>query len=233
VPPPPSVGGLGGSGGRSSSSQRAAALQMAKIAVSTGGGEGTHGQTSTAGASGLPGGKLPGEITGNTGEAHPDRKKAIAANAAPDYDCWGYGCTSADELKGPRQLSVTFIGPALAFPQSSYFSNFEVFIAEERLGRHQSRVIKLVYDFLPYPRLSALGPDYRALENVHATRDPSCDEPLKQVVSLASTLHWPQASLAQLSATSAKQRQSTLPCYRTTAGDYRKALAHEHRVEDK
>jgi len=236
VPPPPSVGALGGSGGRSSSSQRAAGMQMAqpKIAVPTGGGEGTQGQKSTAGASGLPAGTLPGEITGNTGEAHPDSKKAIAAHAAPDYDCWGYSCASANELGSTRQLSINFIGPALAFPQSSHVSNFEVFIAEERLGRHRSRVIKLVYDFLPYqPRLSALVPDYPALENLHATRDPRCDEPLKQVVSLASTWHWPQASLAQLSATSAKQRQSTLPCYRTTAGDYRNALAREHRVEDK
>jgi GAF domain len=236
VPPPPSVGGLGRSGGRSSSSQRAAGMQMAqpKIAISTGGGESTQAQKSTAGASGPPGGKLPGEITGNTGEAHPDSKKAIAAIAAPAYDCWGYGCTSADKRGSTKHLSISFIGPALAFPQSSYSSNFEVFIAEERLGRHQSRVIKLVYDFLPHqPRLSVLGPDYPVLENLHATRDPSCDEPLKQVVSLASALQWPQASLAQLSATSAKQRLSTLPCYRTTAGDYRKALAREHRVEDK
>ena len=207
VPPPPSVKGLGGSGG-SLSSQRAASTQMGqpKIGVQAAS-EGMQ----DARASGLPGGSLPGEIAGNGGEPHADSKKAIAAN----------------ELGATKVLSISFIGPALAFPQSSYFSNFEVFIAEERLSHHQSRMIKLVYDFLPYqPKLSDLGPDYPALDNLHSTRDPSCDETLKEVESLASTLHWPQASLAQLNTASSKQRQ--LPCYRTTADDYRKAM-ERHR----
>ena len=181
-----------------------------RVAVKTAGGDGTQGENSTARASGLPSGA--GEMTGNGGD-HADSKKTAEAN----------------ELGTTKQLSISFIGPALAFPQSSYFASFEVFIAEERLIRHQSRIIKLVYDFLPYQtRLSALGPDYPYLENLRATRDPSCDEPLKQVVSLASSLQWPEASLAQLNATSSKQRQSTLPCYRTTADDYRKAL-ERHR----
>ena len=213
VPPPPSVRGLGGSGGQGSGAQRTASLQMAqpKVAVQPGS-NGTPGQA--ARASGLPGGLLPGEINGNGGESHAESKKEAAAN----------------ELGSTKVLSISFIGPALAFPQSSYFSNFEVFIAEEKLSRHQSRIIKLVYDFLSYqPRLSDLGANYPAIESLHATRDPSCDEPLKQVVSLATSLRWPEASLVQLSSTSSKQRQSTLPCYRTTADDYRKALAHQHR----
>ena len=208
VPPPPSVRGVGGSGGGSLSSQRAASMQMAqpKIGVQAAG-EGTQ----DARASGLPGGALPGEIDGNGGEPHAESKKAIAAN----------------ELGATKVLSISFIGPALAFPQSSYFSNLEVFIAEERLSHHQSRIIKLVYDFLPYqPKLSDMGPDYPALDNLHSTRDPSCDEPLKEVVSLASSLHWPQASLTQLNSASSKQR--LLPCYRTTADDYRKAM-ERHR----
>ena len=204
VPPPPSVRGVGGSGGASLSSQRAASMQMAqpKIGVQAAS-EGTQ----DARASGLPGGELPGEIGGNGGEPHAENKKAIAAN----------------ELGATKVLSINFIGPALAFPQSSYFLNFEVFIAEERLSHRQSRIIKLVYDFLPYqPKLSDLGPDYPALDNLRSIRDPSCDEPLKEVVTLASSLHWPEASLTQLNTASSKQRQ--LPCYRTTADDYRKAM---------
>jgi hypothetical protein len=193
------------------SSQRAAGMQLAspKIAVQSSD-DGSKSEQPVTPASGLPGGELPGEITGNGGEAHADAKKP----------------SDAKELSSAKALSVTFIGPALAFPQSSYFANFEVFIAEERLTRHQSRIIKLVYDFLPYqPRLSDFGPNYPALENLRATRDPSCDEPLKQVVSLATTLHWPRAALIELNTTSSTQRQSTLPCYRTTADDYRTARA--------
>jgi hypothetical protein len=207
VPPPPSVKGLGGSGG-SLSSQRATSTQMGqpKIGVQAAS-EGTQ----DARASGLPGGSLPGEIAGNGGEPHADSKKAIAAN----------------ELGATKVLSISFIGPALAFPQSSYFSNFEVFIVEERLSHHQSRIIKLVYEFLAYqPKLSDLVPDYPTLDNLNSTRDPSCDEALKEVVSLASSLHWPQASLTQLNTASSKQRQ--LPCYRTTADAYRKAM-ERHR----
>lgn len=160
-------------------------------------------------ASGLPGGLLPGEITNGDGETSVDPA----------------------EISNASQLNVNFIGPALVLPSSSYFSSFEVFIAEERVTRHQSRLIKLVYDFLPYqPRLSELGPNYPTIENLRAARDPSCDEPLGQIVSPASTRGWPQAARLQLSAKSSQQHQTTLACYRTTADDYRRALARQHRA---
>jgi len=205
VPPAPSAGGFGQSGGRNLSSQRAAGMQMAppKVGVQAGGDS-----SISARAGGLPGGPLPGEVVGSGGEVRADPQDS------PD----------TKEGASAVQLNVSFIGPALVVPRSSYFQSFEVFIAEERLGKRQSRLIKLVYDFLPYQaRLSEYGPNYPALENLRATRDPSCDEPLKEVVSSANTLHWSQAARVQLTATSAKQRQNTLPCYRTTADDYRQA----------
>jgi len=211
VPPAPSASSLGQSGGRNFSSQRAAGMQMAPLKVGVqAGGDSSNG----ARAAGPPGGLLPGELVGNGGEARADPQESSDPN----------------EVSSAVQLNVNFIGPALVVPRSSYFQSFEVFIAEERLGKHQSRLIKLVYDFLPYqPRLSEYGPNYPALENLRATRDPSCDEPLKEVVSSANTLHWSQAARVQLTATSAKQRQNTLPCYRTTADDYRQARDREHR----
>jgi GAF domain len=211
VPPAPSVGSLGQSGSRNLSSQRAAGMQMAppKVGVQAGGDS-----SKSARAGGLPGGLLPGELVGNGGEARVDPKDSSDTN----------------EDSNAEQLNVNFIGPALVAPRSSYFQSFEVFIAEERLGKQQSRLIKLVYDFLPYqPRLSDYGPNYPALENLRATRDPSCDEPLKEVVSSANTLHWSQAARVQLTTTSSKQRQNTLPCYRTTADDYRRARDRQHR----
>jgi hypothetical protein len=215
VPPAPAVGSLGQSGGRTLSSQRAAGMQMAppKVGVQSGG-DGTQGAKVMTRASGLPGGILPGELVGNGGEARADTKEPFEEK----------------EISSAKELSVSFIGPALVAPRSSYFESFEVFIAEERLGRHQSRLIKLVYDFLPYqPRLSDYGPNYPAIENLRATRDPSCDEPFKQVVSSANTLQWSQAARVQLTASSAKQHQSTLACYRTTADDYRKAADRPRR----
>ena len=44
-----------------------------------------------------------------------------------------------------RVISLTW-----APSRSSYFSSFEVFIAEKWLNKKESEVIKLVYEFLPY-----------------------------------------------------------------------------------
>jgi hypothetical protein len=206
VPPPPSVKSLGRPGGRSLGSLGAPGSQVAPPAIAAHNGGNSSKQTMLA--SGLPGGLLPGEIV--------DQSEATS--------------TDSKEVSNASQINVNFIGPALVLPSSSYFSSCEVFIAEERLTRHQSRLIKLVYDFLPYqPRLSDLGPNYPTLENLRATRDPSCDEPLRQAVSSANTAGWPQAARLQLNAKSSQQRQSTLACYRTTADDYRRARARQPR----
>jgi len=53
---------------------------------------------------------------------------------------------------GTEELSVRLIGPALSLPSSSYFANYEVFIAERRLKKDQLQFIKLVYESLPYQR---------------------------------------------------------------------------------
>ena len=51
-----------------------------------------------------------------------------------------------------EELSVRLVGLALSLPNSSYFANYEVFIAERRLKNAQSQFIKLVYESLPYQR---------------------------------------------------------------------------------
>ena len=158
--------------------------------------------------SGLPGGPLPGEIISNHEGTVADTK----------------------ELPDTKELSVNFMVPALVLPTSSYFSNYEVFIAEQRVTRHQSRLIKLVYEFLSYqPRLSDYGPNYPGIENLRATRDRSCDQALMQVASSATTVLGSLSGRVQLSAKSLEQQQSTLECYRTTADDFRRARARQHR----
>jgi hypothetical protein len=126
------------------------------------------------------------------------------------------------------ELTVSFLGPAVPLPNSSYFSSYEIFLAEEQLSRHQSRLIKLVYEFLPYqPRLSDYGPNYPEVEKLRATRDPSCDESLLEARSSAlNTGAWPQAPRAHLSPA---ESRSTLVCYRTTADDFRRARARPRR----
>jgi hypothetical protein len=209
VPPPPSINSLDHPGSQRVRSLLAAGMQIAPLpaAIHPAGDRSRSGGPTTL-ASGLPGGLLPGEIIPNHEGTLADTKEP------PDT----------------KELSVNFMVPALVLPMSSYFSNYEVFIAEQRLARHQSRLIKLVYEFLAYQRrLSDYVPNYPGIENLRATRDRSCDQALMQVTSSASTVPWSQSGRLQLSAKSLTQRQSTLECYRTTADDYRRARARQHR----
>jgi hypothetical protein len=204
VPPSPTTNGLGNTGA-SRGTQRLGSLGMG--AMPPQGRDGARGPVTLAGM--RPGGLLPGELVAETTQAVAAVKK-VADPTFPET----------------KELNVNFIGPALLLPASSYFLSYEVFIAEEWLARHKSRLIKLVYDFLPYqPRLSAYGPNFPAIENLRATRDPSCDESLTEVESSAS--NWPHNDRAQLDAKSADHKQNRLPCYRTTADDYRKARTHQ------
>ncbi|HWY56823.1 MAG TPA: GAF domain-containing protein [Terriglobales bacterium] len=211
APPPPSINSLGHPGGQRVSSLLAAGRQIAPLpvlaAIHPPGDRSRSGKATTM-ANGLPGGPLPGEII-------PSREGTV---------------TDTNELPDTKELSVSFMVPALVLPMSSYFSNYEVFIAEQRVTRHQSRLIKLVYEFLSYqPRLSDYGANDPGIENLRATRDRSCDQALMQVASSASTVPWSQSARLQLSAKSLEERQSTLECYRTTADDYRRARARQHR----
>jgi len=80
---------------------------------------------------------------------------------------------------GTEELSVRLIGPALSLPSSSYFANYEVFIAERRLKKDQLQFIKLVYESLPYQRrLSEYALNSTKVFRLRAKRDQSCDESL-------------------------------------------------------
>jgi len=208
APPPPSINSLGHPGGQRVSSVLAAGMQIAPLpaAIHPAGDLSRSGGATTL-ANGLPGRLLPGEII-------PNHEGTLADTKEPDT----------------KELSVNFMVPALILPMSSYFSNYEVFIAEQRLTRHQSRLIKLVYEFLPYqPRLSDYGPNHPGIENLRATRDRSCDQALMQAASSARTVPLSLSGRLELSATTLEQQQSTLECYRTTADDYRRARARQHR----
>ena len=128
-----------------------------------------------------------------------------------------------DRAANSHELSVSFIGLALSLRSSSYFASQEVFLAEDRLSKFQSKLIKLVYEFLPYqPRLSDFGPNYPAVDKLRVTRDPGCDEPLGHVMSSFNMSARPVADRLQQDLKGQPQ-QNTLECYRTTADDYRRA----------
>jgi hypothetical protein len=124
-------------------------------------------------------------------------------------------------------IEVRLVALAVAYPRSSFFANDEVFVAEQELGKEESRFIKLVYDFLPYqPPLSSYGLDYSIVHKVQAVRDTVCDENLWQMRSYLRSQRqshpavpdWKYALECPIA--DLDRRQAKLRCYRTTSDDY-------------
>jgi hypothetical protein len=125
---------------------------------------------------------------------------------------------------GFHDVQLRVLSLAWAPPRSSFFSSFEVFIAEKWLRKDKSQLIKLVYVFLPYQqRLSEYTSSDLNVRKLRVTRDPTCDESLIQMT-------WPEGEdgkgAQKQEDPSSSNPKDLLPCYRTTADDYRRAISH-------
>jgi hypothetical protein len=124
-------------------------------------------------------------------------------------------------------LRIRLIALAFSYPRSSFFSSDEVFIAEDEFEKDETRLVKLVYDFLPYqPPLSESGMDYDIIHEISAVRDPSCDESMSHMASEMLSDPTPEGEHPMWKyATEAPDidpdhRNAALRCYRTRAEDY-------------
>jgi hypothetical protein len=132
-----------------------------------------------------------------------------------------------------EQIRVRLVALAVAYPRSTFFSSEEVFIAEKQLDQNESRLVKLVYGFLPYqPRLSEKGLNYSMLHELVAVRDPTCDETLAQMNATAlgrPSPSDPAVARWRYSADSPglkmDRHRASLPCYLTSADDYGKPIS--------
>ena len=121
-----------------------------------------------------------------------------------------------------EQMRVRLVALAIAYPKSSFFSSQEVFVAEQELEKDETRLIKLVYNYLPYqPPLSEYGLDYSIAHEIRATRDPDCDEPLSEMgrqgyMGFKYSADSPVLDLGR--------RRLRLRCYQTSAEDYDRPL---------
>jgi hypothetical protein len=128
-----------------------------------------------------------------------------------------------------QSVRVRLVALAWNHPRSSFFSSEEVFIAEKQLGGDESRLVKLVYGFLPYqPRLSDSRFDYSDVLELRAVRDPGCDETLLEMTT-GRVGDWRQQESGLKYSVDApplnlQRRKSTLPCYVTTPEDYRRSV---------
>jgi len=198
VPPPPSV--QFGAGGNSGAGGRASSLAGAHAEVVS------------------PPALTNGE--GNSRQGGSRVEKNVVISSVPE---------TGGDRKHPifQDVQLRVISLTWAPRRSSYFSNFEVFIAEKLVNKKESELIKLVYEFLPYQqRLSEYRYDDLKVDRLRVARDTTCDESLMQMA-------WPEGdkgpagsdhsgdAMASISA----DRNNALPCYRTTADDYLRAVS--------
>jgi hypothetical protein len=218
------------SGGRSRNSLSSAGLQAVPPppTMQEGGNTVGTGRSSSLSGAGLQG--LQPAPPGQNGGSSDSGERQVAMNIHP-----AISPASPPAMDNPREpstrepateeLPLRVIGLALALPNSSFFSNYEVFIAEKRL-RNRGQLIKLVYVSLPYQRrLSEYGVDNSKVYRLRVTRDRTCDESLLEMT-------WPETdprpnskNSADSPALSQEDRNNMLPCYRTTADDYRRAIS--------
>jgi hypothetical protein len=205
VPPPPSLGGAGGSG----------AGQRAGLFSGAGSGDAVP----------------PAPSVGEGGNSDRGGRLMAMANAptlapAPPITDNPRQHTAAIREPATQEMPLRLIGLAMALPSSSYFSNYEVYIAERRLRKNLTELVKLVYVYLPYQRrLSEYGVDNSKVYKLLVSRDRSCDESLMQMTWPETDPHPDAQNVADAPGLSAADKNATLPCYRTTADDYRNAIA--------
>jgi hypothetical protein len=229
VPPAPSMqnGGDSGGGGRTSSLGQADSQVVPpppSVQLGAGGNSGAGGRANQLAGALAEGVSPPASTQGEENSKLDGEKveKNVATSSVPE---------AGGDLKHPifQDVELRVISLTWAPPRSSYFSNFEVFIAEKWLNTKakESEIIKLVYEFLPYQqRLSEYRYNDLKVHRVRAVRDSTCDESLMQMA-------WPEGDKGpagsdhsrDATASIAADRNNALPCYRITADDYRRAVS--------
>lgn len=126
-----------------------------------------------------------------------------------------------------ESLRVRLIALAFSYPRSTFFASDEVFIAEDEFEKNETRLVKLVYDFLPYqPPLSESGMDYDVIHEISAVRDPGCDESMSHMASEMLADPTPEGDhpmwkySTEAPNIDIDHRNAALRCYRTSANDY-------------
>jgi hypothetical protein len=227
VPPAPSIqnGGNYGGGGRTSSLGQADSQVVPpppSVQFGTEGNSGAGGRASSLAAARAEGVSPPAlaKGEGNSKQGGASVEKNVVISSVPE---------TGGDRKHPifQNVQLRVISLTWAPRRSSYFSNFEVFIAEKWLNKKESELIKLVYEFLPYQqRLSEYRYYDLKVNKLRVARDSTCDESLMQMA-------WPEGDKGSAgsdhsgdaTASISTDRNNALPCYRTTADDYQRAVS--------
>src|SRR6266849_6838998 len=213
VPPPPSVEGVGnsGAGGRLGS----------LYGNRSGNGSGDGSQI-------VPSPPPLVEGAGNSSASGPakalDPMEPLPVEAASSTPA-----VSNENKSTFEELPLGLLGVVFVAPGTSFFSNFEVFVAKRRVCKDELQLIKLVYEFLPYQRRLSeydLSNSSPRVIKLRVTPDPSCNESLGKMIQSDTDPIRPATEYSKLpAALRSFDLNAVLPCYRTTAGDFQKAMS--------
>jgi len=131
---------------------------------------------------------------------------------------------------GPAEdVAMRIIQVPGAATRTSFFSNYEVVLAERTINAHKSEIIKLVYISLPYQKkLSEYDWSTTRIYKLRATPDPRCDESLMQMMlpEGGGQIDDQAQSEANRLAAEIGDKNTKLHCYQTTADDFQRAMSH-------
>ncbi len=242
VPPPPSVQGSGGSAG----DKRLGSLSGAGVevvppppSVESVGNSGAGGRLSSLSGNRSGNGSGDGsqivpsppplvEGAGNSSASGPakalDPMEPLPVEAASSTPA-----VSNENKSTFEELPLGLLGVVFVAPGTSFFSNFEVFVAKRRVGKDELQLIKLVYEFLPYQRRLSeydLSNSSPRVIRLRVTPDPSCNESLGKMMQPHTDPIRPPTEYPKLPpALHSFDLNAVLPCYRTTAADFQKAMS--------
>jgi hypothetical protein len=221
VPPAPSVeGGTGSTGNGRGNSLAGTGMQVVPPPASIGNGGGT-GRMNSLGNGDAQVAPPPASADG-IGDSAGSGNAIAGAQAVPPTPA------AADDNKQPaaQELPVNLIGLVLALPGTSYFSNYEVFVARRRTSKDETVLIKLVYEFLPYQRrLSDYDLKNTKVYKLTVVRDATCDETLAQMLRpQIDESHPGKQYTLDPAVLGPNDPNAVLMCYRTSADDFRKSV---------
>jgi len=149
----------------------------------------------------------------------------------PDVPESAQNAPSMNEIPaGPaEELQMHFMAVPGGSTNGSFFSKYEVVLAERTVKQGKTETIKLVYESLPYQkRLSDYDWNTTKIYKLRAIPDPRCDESLMQI-------WWPEGgdvpdaeeqAVANQLAAKVGDMNTKLHCFRTTADDFQRAISH-------
>jgi hypothetical protein len=237
VPPPPNLQGSGGHGngnGNGNGSRTGSLVAGGGNVVGApppmaGEGNGGGGGTNGARGGGLSGAGL-GASPPPVGAGSVSTGPLEQMDPLPDVPDSAHNTPAVPDNAIPpgEDVPLRLIAVPGAVSRTSFFSNYEVVLAERTVSATKTEIIKLVYISLPYQkRLFEYDWNSARPYKLRVRQNPNCDESLMEMMMPegGGFLDSDAEASANVLATKVGGKNMKLHCYETTADDFQRAMS--------